>query len=275
MDKSDAIAIGMLAFFWMGALGMMALCWAITFENSFSGFISLMISLWPFLLLLGGLVIFTVGFLVGKVMGWNTDELFLAVIDRLGSVFIILVMIAVYIWAYHLLGYDLSTLIQYWPLTLISLVPGVYLCYQELYKIVNPLTDEQISDLKERELNLNLPYNMAFTLCKNAIDMLDATDITDNKIFDPGSGAISIEVSPLHYLGIMKKPTRVTISLNQTDAAVTHVTISGITPDQWGSRMPTRKPTGLNEEYVNRIARYLRGKNPGNMNDDSPPVNNA
>jgi len=205
------------------------------------------------------------------------DETLLVIIEKSYRIFYILVFIAILILGGIWNNIDIPTIIKMWPVLLILLCVPIYFCYRQLYTLVNPLTEEQQNDPHLRELDLILSYNKAFRLCKTTIDMLGATEYTDNITIDPDSGTISFELCPQYYLrGFLMWPTLITISLKKRDAATTHVKIFAITP------IPLKQkfhgdiiPSGLNEGYVNRIAGYLLGKNPGEENDNSPPVINA
>jgi hypothetical protein len=228
------------------------------------------------ILVLVCLLIFIIPVLFVRYYHPALDEPLLAIIDKGSRVFFILLIIALFIWGYFWNNLDLATILMMWPIILMGMILPIIVCYRELYTLANPLTDEQLKDLRVRELDLSLPYHQAFILCKNAIDTLDATDFTDKKKTDSDSGIISIEALPLYNLtSVLKWPTLITISLNETDDAITHVKISGITPKATVELIPGRIPSRLNEEYVNRITYYLLGKKPGNENDDSPPIINA
>jgi hypothetical protein len=228
--------------------------------------------------LLGLFCLFIFGFpvLLTRYYHHELDETLLATIEKGQRIVFILFMIAIIILGGIWNNIDIPTILRMWPLILIFLIPPSYLCYRQFYTLVNPLTDEQLEDPRVRDLDLSLPNDKAFRLCITTIDMLDATEYVDNITSDPDSGTISFEISPLYYLRTcLKWPTRITISLNETDSITTHVKIFGITPKGTVEYIPGRIPSGLNEGYVNRIAGYLQRKNPSKGNDKSPPGINA
>jgi hypothetical protein len=255
----------------MGILVFLAICVALTYEEGLPGFISLVVSFWPFSLMLGAFGIFTGVFLIQLIAGWNLSDRMWAVLGKMMSVFIIVAVISMYAYIYIRNDLDPAYIIRMGPLMLLLLAPGFIICYPYLYSLVKPLTDEQVSDPRVQELDINLPYNEAFKRCQDAIDMIDATDYTQKKTSHPGSGTLSIDAFPRYYVGYPNRPTRITISLKKTDATiVTHATISAVTLQGL-----QRIPSGLNEGYVNRIAGYLLGKKLENENDTSPPAING
>lgn len=123
------------------------------------------------------------------------------------------------------------------------------------YRVFCPIPYSELADLQEEELYLNLPFDTAFEVCKNAIAMFQPPDRTEIISSDPINGTLSIFVYTLVNL-MTRSSTQITLSLERTTPTQTHVKISGITSDPI-HYVPTI-PTGLNGPYVNQMAGYIR-----------------
>lgn len=190
---------------------------------------------------------------------------------------IIVIVILVFLWigllgilAYLIPGGNLFILAIFLALFILGFYPFVV-------PIVRPQTNDQVRDLRIRELFLDLPYNEAFAAGKEIIYAIDAEDVTDNLIVDSEQGTIFVKAIPGIQMTFFMKdmPSHITLSFRKNSPGRTHVTISVDSPEPlsrwtfpWGPLLargiPSRS-TGLNEQYMNRIARFLlvkSGKQP-------------
>lgn len=143
------------------------------------------------------------------------------------------------------------------PVLLIVILFSIFL-YPAAYQIVKPLTDDQVKDLCVQELDICLPYDKAFTLCGNALEILDRHNVIDQKRSDPDSGTVSVKACPVPPFPGCSMPSEVTMNLKKTTPYNTHVTISSITPIPGYTSFMFKIPSGLNEQYVHQISEYLK-----------------
>jgi hypothetical protein len=141
------------------------------------------------------------------------------------------------------------------PFGLLLLAMFCVFYYSLFYRVFLPISHSELADLQEEELYLNLPFDTAFETCKNAIAMFQPPDRTEIISSDPKNGTISVFVYTLANI-MTKSSTQITLSLERTTPTQTHVKISGITSDPMGP-LP-KVPTGMNGEYVNQMAGYIR-----------------
>jgi hypothetical protein len=182
---------------------------------------------------------------------------------------IIIIAILVFLWI-GLLGI-LAYLIPDGNLIILGIFLALFILgfYPFVVPIVRPQTNDQVRDLRVKDLILDLPYDEAFAAGKEIIYAIDAEDVTDNLIIDSEQGIIFVKAIPEIQMTFFMKamPSHITLSFRKKSPVRTHLTISVNSSEPlsrwtfpWGPLLargiPSRS-TGLNEQYMNRIANFL------------------
>lgn len=217
---------------------------------------TLLAQFWPWLGFLGILVIFTIWSLLEKITGKKLDD---ERDTRAKRIFFLVLVVSLIVGVtifFLIIQPDLSE-IGFWPFMVIPFLPFLIMLYPAMQQALHPLTDDEVEDLREHELNMYMPYDKAFGLCETALEMMDIADYIEAKVIDRNSGTLSLQASPVFHLP--ERPTRITISLEEKNPTVTRVKISCVTPFLT-SRRALLNPTGLNEHYLNQITEYLAAR---------------
>jgi len=230
---------------WIGALagGFFAALWFITSDLVLS-----------FIILYAGFILlFVISFYqkkTGKSLDLNSWE-------KVDSVRFVVFSIIVLIVAGPLL---LLMMTHSAPFTLLVLgiVGFVFFCKGSPY--VNPVSEEQVTDLQEEEIFLSLPYDRAFEVCMDAAALFQNPDWSEIIVSDKKSGTISLHVYTVSGL-LTSCATQLTMTLEKQESSRTRVHISGATSDP--VLCLPRKPSGMNRGYVDRLTTYIRKKATG------------
>lgn len=260
MDTRKTIILAFLAILWIDVIGRLAIFIAACYQydGALPSFDSIGLRIWPMIILyFGGVIVITIGSLIYVFTGYDIPEAHSGIVKKIGPILIIFFVITVWIAFIPEEFLDLNEPFVSWLLLALCLAPGILYCLPYIYELVNPLTEEQVSDVQTRELFLNLPYDEAFAAGKEIIYAIDAEDITENLRVDPASGTIFVKAIPGIQSLMAKKPSHITLLFDGKKSGSTHMTITVVTPDQ-ASRATW--PTGLNNHYVDRIANFMLEK---------------
>jgi len=175
------------------------------------------------------------------------------------SLQIVVVVYAIILFSSLLWGYTSRELVAMWPIPLLVVAIFCLIAYFTLYSIFRPVTDEQLRNLRETELDLPLPYETAFELGEAAFRMLTKNDFTEKFSSDKDAGIITMNANTLLNV-LFSRPSSITLSFQENSPGTTRVKISSITIFRAWRRSIFRKPSGLNQQYVDRVARYLLEK---------------
>jgi hypothetical protein len=265
MNTRQTIIIALLAFLWIDVLGRLAILVAAFYQidGTLPSFDSLDLRFWPMILLyFGGLIVITIVGLIYAFTEYDIPERHSDLVKKIGPIFIIIFFITIcvaFIPGSFLTGQQsLSNLF----LMALFFALGICFWYPYFIALAKPCSQEQADDSQTKKLVIRLPYDKAFAAGKEIIYAIDAEDITTNLIVDPVQGTIFVEAVPGIQSLMAKRPSHITLSFQENAYGTTNVTISAVTPGQaaqWG------RPTGLNEQYVVRIANFLlvkSGKQP-------------
>jgi len=275
MEKEDAIELVVLAILWMLVITMVVFFVAMTYpdEGDLLTFQALHWLWWAYLFI-GMVVVYTIVFIIRQLTGWRLDKKQQILNHRLWAGFTLLVMVIFLAMFFFDENFHFSGLRDSSMVLLILFPFGIFLVIPVLHQVLTPLTDDQVEDHRERELDLDLSYDQALALCEGALDSLDPSDIIQHRTSDPETGTLSVLASPLFFLPV-RWPTRITISLKENDRGTTHLRISCISEDIRWNPLGIQVPGDINQNYLDRLTLYLlekTGQHPELRDTLSPEV---